>query len=54
MKTIRRYLRLPHALAGFARDQRGVSAVEFAMLLPLMITLYLGIGRDFAGRRHRP
>ncbi len=29
-------------LASFARDQRGVSAVEFAMLLPLMITLYLG------------
>ncbi len=33
-------------LAGLAaqlgRDQRGVSAVEFAMLLPLMITLYLG------------
>src|SRR3954464_8100748 len=42
MKTIRRYLRLPHAVAGFARDQRGVSAVEFAMLLPLLITLYLG------------
>ena len=25
-----------------ARDQRGVSAVEFAMLLPFMLTLYLG------------
>jgi Flp pilus assembly protein TadG len=26
----------------FVEDRRGVSAVEFAMLLPLMITLYLG------------
>src|SRR5713101_127326 len=32
---------LPH-LRGLVRDQRGVSSVEFAMLLPLMITLYLG------------
>jgi Flp pilus assembly protein TadG len=42
MKTIASSLRLPRTFAGFARDQRGVSAVEFAMLLPLMITLYLG------------
>lgn len=30
------------SLSEFARDKRGVSAVEFAMLLPLMLTLYLG------------
>ncbi len=29
-------------LSEFANDKRGVSAVEFAMLLPLMLTLYLG------------
>jgi Flp pilus assembly protein TadG len=29
-------------LAGLAGDERGVSAVEFAMMLPLMLTLYLG------------
>jgi len=33
---------LSRRLASLARDQRGVSAVEFAMLLPLMVTLYLG------------
>ena len=29
-------------LSDFATDRRGVSAVEFALLLPLMLTLYLG------------
>ena len=29
-------------IAGFARDKRGVSAVEFAVILPFMAALYLG------------
>jgi len=33
---------LSRRLAALAGDQRGVSAVEFALLLPLMLTLYLG------------
>src|SRR6267142_1423304 len=35
-------LSLSQHLRGLVQDQRGVSAVEFAMLLPLMVTLYLG------------
>lgn len=33
---------LRRRLLALARNQRGVAAVEFAMLLPLMITLYIG------------
>src|SRR5882757_9647639 len=33
---------LSQQLIRLGRDQRGVSAVEFAMVLPLMLTLYLG------------
>src|SRR3954451_8893688 len=41
MKTMP-FSRWSQAFASFAQDRRGVSAVEFAMLLPLMLTLYLG------------
>lgn len=33
---------LVRRFGGLANDERGVSAVEFAMLLPLMLSLYLG------------
>jgi Flp pilus assembly protein TadG len=33
---------LSRRISALRRDEEGVSAVEFAMLLPLMITLYLG------------
>jgi Flp pilus assembly protein TadG len=33
---------LSRRLASLRRDQRGVSAIEFAMVLPLMVTLYFG------------
>jgi Flp pilus assembly protein TadG len=33
---------LSRRFSSLRRDERGVSAIEFAMLLPLMVTLYLG------------
>jgi Flp pilus assembly protein TadG len=33
---------LPRRVYGLAGDERGISAVEFALLLPVMVTLYLG------------
>jgi len=42
MKTFAFLAGLSQRLSSLRRDQRGVSAVEFAMLLPLMVTLYLG------------
>jgi Flp pilus assembly protein TadG len=33
---------MPAPIRRFAADQSGVSAVEFAILLPLMLTMYLG------------
>ena len=34
--------RMPQMLRGFGRDRRGASAIEFALLAPLMIGLYIG------------
>jgi Flp pilus assembly protein TadG len=43
MRTLVSVSELIQRLASFARDRRGISAVEFAMLLPLMVTMYLGV-----------
>ena len=42
MSSARLLARMRRPLRRLLRDQRGVSAVEFAMLLPLMLTLYIG------------
>jgi Flp pilus assembly protein TadG len=36
------YMKLSRHLVRLRNDESGISAVEFAMLLPLMLTLYLG------------
>jgi Flp pilus assembly protein TadG len=43
MRTVASRPELIARIASFAGDRRGISAVEFAMLLPLMVTLYLGV-----------
>ena len=42
MKSLRILDRLQNRVQRFRADVRGVSAIEFAMIAPLMITLYLG------------
>jgi len=42
MTTFAPFFDLSQRVIRFVEDRRGVSAVEFAMLLPLMVTLYLG------------
>ncbi len=32
-----------HAWCKFARNRRGVAAIEFAMVVPIMVTLFIGI-----------
>jgi Flp pilus assembly protein TadG len=41
-RVTRLFQSVKHRLGCLAGDERGVSAVEFAMLLPLMLVLYLG------------
>jgi Flp pilus assembly protein TadG len=43
MRSLASRTELVPRLVSFARDRRAVSAVEFAMLLPLMVTMYLGV-----------
>lgn len=43
MKSLAFLSVLSRSLSSLRRDQRGVSAVEFAMVLPLMVTMYIGV-----------
>lgn len=40
---MRSFTRLASLLQRFCRDKRGVSAVEFAMVLPLMVIMFVGV-----------
>jgi Flp pilus assembly protein TadG len=42
MRALTRKIRLPAALRRLVGENRGVSAVEFALIAPLMISLYFG------------
>lgn len=42
MNAVVPFLKPLRALVRFAQDSHGVSAVEFALVLPLLLTLYLG------------
>ncbi len=43
MKNFAFLVGLSRRVSTLRRDQKGVSAVEFAMVLPLMVTLYIGV-----------
>ena len=46
-------MRIASALPGLARDERGVSVIEFAFVAPIMMALILGVtdlSRAFATR----
>src|SRR5215467_831270 len=43
MRSLPLRIELIQRLVSFVRDRRGISAVEFSMLLPLMVTMYLGV-----------
>ncbi|MEO6340958.1 MAG: TadE/TadG family type IV pilus assembly protein [Caulobacteraceae bacterium] len=46
---IRRRTLAPHWLARFWRDRRGVSAVEFAFIAPVMVLMFFGVAELSSG-----
>ena len=49
MTAFARIRDLRRLFARFSQDKQGMSAVEFAMLLPMMVTLYLGVSEVSQG-----